>query len=73
MFYFRILDLSFNRILKIENLGNLRKLKKLFLVQNKIAKIENLEMLTELTMLELGSNRIKVSSTILNAWNEVLC
>lgn len=59
-YFFRYLDLSFNRIRKIENLDNLVKLKKLFFVHNKISKIENLQRLVELEMLELGDNRIRV-------------
>jgi Leucine-rich repeat (LRR) protein len=66
MFYCRILDLSFNRISKIENIGHLVKLRRLFLVQNKISKIENLSTLVNLEMLELGSNRIRVSLTWVN-------
>ena len=38
-----ILDLSYNNIKKIQNLNNLPKLKKLFLLSNKIKKIENLK------------------------------
>jgi len=66
---FRLLDLSFNRIKKIENINHLRKLIKLFLVNNKITEIENISQLTEVTMLELGANRIRVSRTYrLNSW-----
>ena len=56
-----MLDLSFNRIKKIEGFDMLTKLKKLFLVSNKITKIENLSHLKDLEMLELGDNRIRVS------------
>jgi len=59
-FFFRILDLSFNRITKIQNLENLTKLNKLYLCANKISKIENLSNLTALNMLELGDNKIRV-------------
>ena len=55
------LDLSFNNLLRIENLESLVKLEKLFFIQNKISAIGNLSTLTCLTMLELGSNRIRVS------------
>ena len=55
------LDLSFNNLLRIENLDSLVKLEKLFLIQNKISALGNLSTLTCLTMLELGSNRIRVS------------
>lgn len=58
---FRILDVSFNRVTKIKNLGSLVKLEKLFLCANKISVIEGLEELTNLTMLELGDNKIRVS------------
>lgn len=61
-----MLDLSFNRIKKIQGLENLVKLKKLFLVSNKIEKIENLSHLKELEMLELGDNRIRVCLIIFN-------
>lgn len=60
-FVSRILDISFNRLKKIENLGTLKKLKKLYLCSNKIEKIENLEQLENLESLELGDNRIRVS------------
>ena len=57
---FRSLDLSFNLIKTIENLGCLTKVKKLFLVSNKISKIEGLQDLTQLEMVELGANKIRV-------------
>jgi len=66
---FRLLDLSFNRIKKIENINHLHKLKKLFLVNNKITEIEDISQLTELTMLELGANRIRVSKTELSGFD----
>lgn len=56
-----MLDISFNRLSKIENLQTLLNLEKLFLVSNKITVIENVSHLTNLTMLELGDNRIRVS------------
>lgn len=55
-----MLDLSFNRIRKIQGLESLVKLRKLFLVSNKIEKIENISHLKELEMLELGDNKIRV-------------
>jgi len=64
LFFYRLLDLSFNRIRKIENLNHLHKLKKLFLVNNKITEIREISQLTELTMLELGANRIRVSEVL---------
>lgn len=60
-FDFRLLDISFNRLSKIENLDALVNLEKLFLCSNKISTIENLSSLTNLTMLELGDNKIRVS------------
>lgn len=56
-----MLDISFNRLTKIENLDTLVNLQKLFLVSNKITVVENLSSLTNLTMLELGDNKIRVS------------
>lgn len=53
--------MSFNLIKTIENLGNLVKVTKLFLVSNKISKIEGLQNLPQLEMLELGANKIRVS------------
>ena len=60
-FLCRVLDLSFNRLEKVESLERLVRLKKLFLVQNKITKIEGIGHLQKLQMLELGANRIRVS------------
>ena len=62
--FFRSLDLSFNLIKVIENLGCLTKLKKLYLVQNKVSKIEGLQNLSQLEMLELGANKIRVSTKL---------
>lgn len=56
----RVLDLSFNRIPKVEGLQILTKLKKLFLIHNKIHKMENVGHLVHLEMLEFGSNKIRV-------------
>jgi len=64
LYFFRSLDLSFNLIKVIENLGCLTKLKKLYLVQNKVSKIEGLQNLSQLEMLELGANKIRVSTTV---------
>lgn len=61
LFIFRTLDLSFNLIKTIENLGCLTKVKKLFLVSNKVSKIEGLQNLLQLEMIELGANKIRVS------------
>jgi len=56
----RQLDVSFNVLRKVENLEQLTRLKKLFLLHNKIGTIANLDHLSVLEMLELGSNRIRV-------------
>lgn len=55
-----MLDVSFNRLHKIQNLEELTKLRKLFLCANKISTIENVGHLSNLTMLELGDNKIRV-------------
>ncbi len=54
------LDLSFNKIKHIRNIGHLKQLKDVFFVQNKISKIEGLDGLDKLSNLELGANRIRV-------------
>lgn len=56
----RTLDISFNRVRKIENLEGLVNLKKIFLCANKICRIENLNHLKNLEHLELGDNKIRV-------------
>lgn len=56
-----MLDISFNRIGKIENLDALVNLEKLFLCSNKISTIDNLANLSNLTMLELGDNKLRVN------------
>ena len=56
----RILDLSFNKIRKLEHLDTLVNLQKLFVIHNKISSIRSLSNLSQLTMLELGDNRIVV-------------
>lgn len=61
-FIHRLLDISFNRVNKIENLDALVNLEKLFLCSNKISVIENLSCLANLTMLELGDNKIRVNN-----------
>ncbi|KAJ1670373.1 protein phosphatase regulatory subunit Sds22 [Coemansia sp. RSA 25] len=53
------LDLSFNKIRRIENIASLTLLSELFFVSNKIQRIENLSNLRMLTNLELGANRIR--------------
>ena len=54
------LDLSYNRIGKIEGLGNLRNLQRIYFVHNRISQIEGLGNLLRLEYLELGDNVIKV-------------
>ena len=52
------LDLSFNKITKIENLDKLAKLKVLALFSNEIIDVEKLDALQELEVLRLGNNKI---------------
>ncbi|CAO4371021.1 unnamed protein product [Caenorhabditis nigoni] len=54
------LELGDNRIRKIENLGHLSKLRRLFLGANQIRKIENLDELQTLRELSLPGNAIQV-------------
>lgn len=60
----RELDVSYNEVRRIENVGHLGALKRLFLANNKIKVIANLEGLPLLEMLELGANRIRVIENI---------
>lgn len=53
------LDLSSNKIKKIEGLDNLRKLEMLLLAKNKISVIENMDTLEELTIFNIGHNCIE--------------
>ncbi|MCJ1430442.1 hypothetical protein MMC29_008360 [Sticta canariensis] len=53
------LDLSFNRIKHIKNVGHLKELRDFYLVQNKIQTIEGLDGLEKLRNLELAANRIR--------------
>ena len=59
------LDLSFNKIAKIENLAKLTKLKVLALFSNEIVEVENLESLQELEVLRLGNNKIANKACII--------
>ena len=63
-----MLDISFNRIGKIENLDALVNLEKLFLCSNKISIIDNLSSLCNLTMLELGDNKLRVNRICDLSW-----
>lgn len=58
--FYRMLDLSFNKIKHIKNIDKLTQLENLYFVSNKISKIENLDTLVNVTNLELGANRIRV-------------
>jgi Leucine-rich repeat (LRR) protein len=49
------LDLSFNKITKIEGLETLTKLVDLSLFNNQISEIEGLDTLTELNVFSLGA------------------
>ncbi|MCJ1229910.1 hypothetical protein MMC12_006581 [Toensbergia leucococca] len=53
------LDLSFNKIKRVQNVNHLKKLKDLYFVQNKIPRIEGLDGLAGLRNLELAANRIR--------------
>lgn len=53
------LDLSFNKITKIEGLDCLKDLKELNLSYNRIETIENLNKLPNLRVLNLDHNKIK--------------
>ncbi|KAK9451469.1 uncharacterized protein V1518DRAFT_369992 [Limtongia smithiae] len=53
------LDLSFNKIKKINHVSHLHSLRNIYFVQDKISKIENLDGLTNLINLELGGNRVR--------------
>jgi len=55
----RVLDLSFNKIRKINCLENLSKLQKLYISANKIVEVRGLGSLVNLKLLELGANRIR--------------
>lgn len=66
---FRSLDLSFNRIKKVECLDTLVNLKKLFFIHNKVSVLNNINHLVNLEMLEFGSNRIRVGTSTCNTRN----
>lgn len=57
---YRFLNLSYNRITKIENLVENTSIEELHLSSNNIKKIEGLESLRILKVLELGFNNIEV-------------
>lgn len=50
----RILELSANKIARIENLREFPSLEELYLNKNRIAKIENLEAVSHITLLGLS-------------------
>lgn len=64
-FAYRILDLSYNRIEKIQGLSTLESLETLYLASNRIKAIDDLNTLKQLRVLELGANNISVSLTFL--------
>jgi hypothetical protein len=53
------LDLSFNKITKIEGLDTLEKLVDLSLFNNQLAVIENLDALKDLNVLSLGADLVR--------------
>ncbi|RYG69626.1 leucine-rich repeat domain-containing protein [archaeon] len=56
----RILDLSFNSIRQLVDLGrSVPRLQELYVAQNKLRKIEGLQGLPHLRLLDLGANRIR--------------
>lgn len=58
------LDLSFNKISKIEGLSNNTKIVDLSLANNEIERIENLDGLTELQTLSLSNNNLSVINDV---------
>ena len=58
------LDLSFNKIRKIEGLSNNTKIVDLSLANNEIERIENLDGLTELQTLSLSNNKLTVINDV---------
>ena len=59
------LDLSFNRIRKIEGLDQLKNLQVLALYQNEIKSIQNLKHLEKLSVLRIGNNRLASRDDVL--------
>ena len=58
------LDLSFNKISKIEGLEHNTKIVDLSLANNQIERIENLDGLTELQTLSLSNNNLSVINDV---------
>ncbi|CAL6068555.1 leucine-rich_repeat domain-containing protein [Hexamita inflata] len=58
------LDLSFNKIRDVSEIGNLTNLKKLFLQNNDIYRINELRNLTKLTHVNLSNNKIIFSEPL---------
>ncbi|CAL6075311.1 leucine-rich_repeat domain-containing protein [Hexamita inflata] len=58
------LDLSFNKIRDVSEIGNLTNLKKLFLQNNDIHRINELRNLTKLTQLNISNNKIIFSEPL---------
>ena len=59
IYFYLVLDLSFNNIEVIEGLDKLTKLKDLTLYNNRISKIENMEALSQLHVFSIGNNSLK--------------
>jgi protein phosphatase 1 regulatory subunit 7 len=57
--HLEILSVQTNRIIKIENLLNLKNLQELYLSDNGLTKIEGLEGLTKLRVIDLSNNQIE--------------
>ncbi|CAL6106209.1 Conserved_hypothetical protein [Hexamita inflata] len=58
------LDLSFNKIREVSEIGNLTNLKKLFLQNNDIHRINELRNLTKLTHVNLSNNKVIFSEPL---------
>ena len=58
------LDLSFNRIEKIDGLDRLTKLTDLSLFDNSIKKIENMDALKKLQILSIGLPNNRIHATL---------
>lgn len=59
------LDLSSNKIKKIEGLDNLRELEMLLLAKNRISVIENMETLEKLTLFNIAHNCIEHRNNVI--------
>lgn len=59
------LDLSSNKIKKIEGLDNLQELEMLLLAKNQISVIENMETLENLTLFNIAHNCIEQKDNVM--------